>query len=481
MPSSVKKVDGGAQVVSLALQHALHSWDGLLNRLPIAVYACDSDGRLTQYNRRASDIWGSSPATGELGPRFCGAWKAWDADGASLPPEASPVAEALRTGQPLGDREMMIEQPDGRRITVLASVEPLFDHAGQLVGALACLQDITDVKRATEELAAQERWSRELLDALPAALYTTDAEGRITFYNRAAAELAGTRPTLGSDRWCVTWKLYTPDGKRLPHEECPMAVALATGEAVRGVEAIAERPDGVRTPFMPYPTPIRDETGKVVGAVNMLVDISPQKHSEQQQKLLIDELNHRVKNTLTTVQSIARQTARGAPSLEAFNAKFEARLMALSSAHEFLSKRKWEGVSLHDILARELGSLAAGDPERVRLDGPLLTLTPRAALALSMVFHELGTNAERHGALSQPGGRVQVSWKLRRAGADPAALVLTWRELDGPSVAAPEHTGFGARMVERTIEGELEGQCDVRFLRKGVRCDITMPLTLAVR
>ncbi len=260
-----------------------------------------------------------------------------------------------------------------------------------------------------------------------------------------------------------------------------MAVALTTGEAVRGVEAIAERPDGVRTPFMPYPTPIRDETGKVVGAVNMLVDISPQKRAEEQQKLLIDELNHRVKNTLTTVQSIARQTARGAPSLEAFNSKFEARLMALSSAHEFLSKRKWEGVSLHDILARELGSHAAGAPERVRLDGPLLTLTPRAAVALSMVFHELGTNAERHGALSQPGGRVQVSWKLRRAHAEPAALVLTWRELGGPSVATPEHTGFGARMVERTIEGELEGQCDVRFLRKGVRCDITMPLTLAVR
>ena len=124
---------------------------------------------------------------------------------------------------------------------------------------------------------------------------------------------------------------------------------------------------------------------------------------------------------------------------------------------------------------------AADDPERVLLDGPLLTLTPRAAVALSMVFHELAANAARHGALSRPGGRVQVSWRLRRTDDEPPALALSWREVGGPRVARPLSTGFGARMVERTIEGEMEGQCDVRFLPKGVRCDIVMPLSLAVR
>ena len=481
MQSSEIRSNGSGRVVSLALQQALHAWDGLLEQLPVAVYACDNDGVLVQFNRRAAELWDPVPPVGDASLRYCGAFRIYAADGSPLAAEDSPMAQVLRTGTPVRDHEMIVERPDGSRSTVIANVDPLFDRTGQIVGGLGCLQDITALRCATEDLKAHERWSGELLDALPAAIYTTDPEGRITFYNRAAAELAGTEPVLGSDRWCVTWKIYNADGTRLPHEQCPMAVTLATGEPVRGVEAVAERPDGVRVPFMPYPTPLRDGSGKISGAVNMLVDISHQKRAEEQHKVLIDELNHRVKNTLTTVQSIARQTARGAQSLEAFSAKFEARLMALSSAHDFLSKRKWEGASLYDILARVLKSVAADDPERVLLDGPLLTLTPRAAVALSMVFHELAANAARHGALSRPGGRVQVSWRLRRTDDEPPALALSWREVGGPRVARPLSTGFGARMVERTIEGEMEGQCDVRFLPKGVRCDIVMPLSLAVR
>ena len=481
MQGSGHRSESGGRVVSLALQQALHPWDGLLEQLPVAVYACDVDGVLVQFNRRAAELWDIAPDVGDPVLFYGGAFRNYAADGSPMDAEESPMAEVLRTGAPIRDQEMIVERTDGSRSAVIANVDPLFDHTGQIVGGLGCLQDITALKRATEDLRAHERSSRELLDALPAAIYTTDAEGRITYYNRAAADLAGTEPVLGSDRWCVTWKIYNTDGSRLPHEQCPMAVALATGEAVRGIEAVAERPDGVRVPFMPYPTPLRDGSGKITGAVNMLVDISHQKRAEEQHKVLIDELNHRVKNTLTTVQSIARQTARGAQSLEAFSNKFEARLMALSSAHDFLSKRKWEGASLHDILARVLGSVAADDPERVLLDGPLLTLTPRAAVALSMVFHELAANAARHGALSRPDGRVQVSWRLRRQADEPPALVLSWREVGGPHVTPPVSTGFGARMVERTIEGEMEGRCDVRFLPRGVRCDIVMPMGLAVR
>jgi PAS domain S-box-containing protein len=133
---------------------------------------------------------------------------------------------------------------------------------------------------------ATELPCRELLDALPAAIYTTDAAGRITYYNAAAVQLAGRRPKIGSNEWCVTWRLYQPDGTPLPHDDCPMAVALKTGCPVRGVEAIAERPDGTLVPFMPYPTPLHDATGKVVGAVNMLVDLSERSHAEQVRQLL---------------------------------------------------------------------------------------------------------------------------------------------------------------------------------------------------
>ena len=112
-----------------------------------------------------------------------------------------------------------------------------------------------------------------VLDALPAAIYTTDAAGRVTYCNRAAVELVGREPELGTDEWCVTWRLYNPDGTPLPHDQCPMAVALRENRPVRGIGAILERPDGTRIPFLPYPTPLRDPSGALVGAVNMLVDI----------------------------------------------------------------------------------------------------------------------------------------------------------------------------------------------------------------
>ncbi len=133
---------------------------------------------------------------------------------------------------------------------------------------------------------ATELPCRELLDALPAAIYTTDAAGRLTYYNAAAVQLAGRQPKIGSDEWCVTWRLYWPDGTPLPHDECPMAVALKTGRPVRGMEAIAERPDGTLVPFMPYPTPLHDASGNVVGAVNMLVDLTERSHAEHVRQLL---------------------------------------------------------------------------------------------------------------------------------------------------------------------------------------------------
>jgi PAS domain S-box-containing protein len=129
---------------------------------------------------------------------------------------------------------------------------------------------------------AGERTAQEILQALPAAIYTTDAEGRITFYNEAAAALWGCRPELGKNEFCGSWKLYWPDGTPLPHDQCPMALALKQGRAIRGMEAVAERPDGTRVPFIPYPTPLFDAEGRLIGAMNMLVDITDRHRAEQQ-------------------------------------------------------------------------------------------------------------------------------------------------------------------------------------------------------
>jgi PAS domain S-box-containing protein len=135
-------------------------------------------------------------------------------------------------------------------------------------------------------LEDSERLFREIIDALPAVIYTTDAEGRVTHFNRAAVEFSGRTPELGTDRWCVTWKLFRPDGTPMPHEQCPMAIALKEGRVVLGQEAIAERPDGTRRWFTPYPTPLRNAEGKIIGGINMLLDITDRKLNEQSSNLL---------------------------------------------------------------------------------------------------------------------------------------------------------------------------------------------------
>src|SRR5207245_1255910 len=135
---------------------------------------------------------------------------------------------------------------------------------------------------------------RELLDALPTAVYTTDADGRLTCFNQAAVEFSGRTPEIGSDQWSVTWRLYWPDGRPMAHDQCPMARALKEDQSIRGEEAIAERPDGTRVPFMPYPTPLHDATGRLVGAVNMLVDLTARKKAEEALRLLNETLEERV-------------------------------------------------------------------------------------------------------------------------------------------------------------------------------------------
>src|ERR1700751_3399179 len=144
------------------------------------------------------------------------------------------------------------------------------------------------------EFCYQRRHVRDLLDALPAAIYTTDAAGRITFYNQAAVEFSGRRPEIGSHHWCVSWRLYWPDGRPMAHDECPMAKSLKEDRPIRGGEAIAERPDGTRVPFMAYPTPLHDASGRLVGAVNMLVDITAAKEVDQARVQLNETLEQRV-------------------------------------------------------------------------------------------------------------------------------------------------------------------------------------------
>ena len=255
--------------------------DSLFDLLPVGVYVCDRAGLLVRYNRAAAELWGCSPRLGDPTSRYCGSYRLYSLDGAYIPHAKCPMADVLETGQALSDQDIVIERPDGSRIVALVNIVAIRDNAERVIGAVNVFR--ARPEQRTEQLHLNEggQSPAELLQALPTAVYTTDAVGRITFYNEAAAELWGIRPELGTSEFCGSWKLYWPDGTPLPHNECPMALSLKEKRPIRGMEAIAERPDGTRVPFIPYPMPVFDAAGTLIGGVNTLVDITERRQAEE--------------------------------------------------------------------------------------------------------------------------------------------------------------------------------------------------------
>ncbi|WAJ29210.1 MHYT domain-containing protein [Antarcticirhabdus aurantiaca] len=225
---------------------------------------------------------------------------------------------------------------------------------------------------------------------------------------------------------------------------------------------------------------VRAGGGRAARMVGVVIDVTERRQaveriitSEKRQRLLVDELNHRVKNTLATVQSISRQTARGTQSAAAFHRSFEARLQALSATHNALTRHGWEQASLSEIV---VGELKAYPATQVTLTGEDVALSARHALALGMVIHELAANAARHGALAGPDGHVRIGWRveLRPAG---EALVFEWSEQGVAALqAAPLRAGFGSRLIRRSVEDELEGKVQLDFEPNGFCCRFCVPL-----
>lgn len=215
--------------------------------------------------------------------------------------------------------------------------------------------------------------------------------------------------------------------------------------------------------------PIVESDGSISGVFVEGSDMTDRVLANQRQRLLLDELNHRVKNTLATVQAIAQQTLRGASTPETFAAAFEARLLALSQTHNALTESQWAGAGLRQILVQELGPYGA---ERIRMDGPDVHLPARVALSLGMVFHELATNAAKYGALSTS-GRLLLDWSLPDEG---ETLRFRWREAGGPPPRKPERRGFGSRLIERSITAELRGKIDTDYSPEGLVVRFEAPL-----
>jgi two-component sensor histidine kinase len=249
------------------------------------------------------------------------------------------------------------------------------------------------------------------------------------------------------------------------------------GERVEHCEIERRAKDGSTVQLDLSLSPIEDEKGKKIGVSLVARDISERRRSDELRGLMVDELNHRVKNTLATVQSIAAQSFQGSEIDGQRRDVFEARIAALAQAHGLLTRENWEGASLRELLLQELEPHRSASRRRYAAVGPDVRLPPKPAVALAMAFHELATNAAKYGAFSSPTGEVRVTWEVRKA--SPKTLRLIWAERGGPPVEPPTRTGFGSRLVERGLSLELEGKVRLDFEPSGLVCTIEIPLSAA--
>jgi two-component system CheB/CheR fusion protein len=284
--------------------------------------------------------------------------------------------------------------------------------------------------------------------------------------------LLGEQADIKGLREVQDLRLFDYEHELEPAEQ-PLQRASTSGKAVRSFEGRLRAADGGLVDVMVSAAPLFSESGKARGAIAAVTDVSERKHGEQQREILLNELQHRVKNVLSTVSALASRMLKSAPSLEQFSSSFLDRLRAMGRVHDLLSQRNWKGVELRALIESALDGHLEREKSALRLSGPSIHLRPGAASALGMVFHELSTNAMKYGALSVPGGRIEVNWKVDATD----DLIIAWKEMEGPKVERPASEGFGTMFLQRCVEYELEGTVELHYDMEGLRCRIRLPLS----
>jgi PAS domain S-box-containing protein len=255
------------------------------------------------------------------------------------------------------------------------------------------------------------------------------------------------------------------------------------GDTSKGSEILYRRKDGSEFWAALFISPVRDESGDIVQYFASFVDLTQHKDDEAQSKMLIDELNHRVKNTLATVQSIVWQALRTTSDPKAIRESIESRLTALSRSHDLLTRENWKNAGLFDVVndALQPFTVVDGRADRIVIMGENIRLSPKAALVLGITFNELATNAVKYGAFSNGVGSVRIEWAMKPVLDGDADLHLQWREKDGPPVIPPSHQGFGSRVIERGLAHELAGAAHLDYQSDGLICTMRLPTPRGAR
>ncbi len=363
--------------------------------------------------------------------------------------------------------EYRVIRPDGVVRRVVADGEAMFavvDGVERAVRYIGVVRDITDQWAAEEALRDSQTRFQAVADSTPAPVWMTRASGEMAFVNLAFAERTGmSRDQLGGDVWL-----------RLIHPEDLAVVAKARAAARAenlpySFEARFRGARGVWRRMQATSNPRFDSAGTFKGYVGLAVDVTESHQALARQQLLINELNHRVKNTLASVQSIVTHSLRDGVAIEDARRVLIDRLMALSSAQNVLTQNSFESADLMTLVQDAVSPFEAS-ASRFDTEGPTVEVGPNVATALAMALHELGTNAVKYGALSAASGRVAISWTLSEAG----EAELVWRERGGPPVVTPERQGFGSRLLKSGLAADLGGGAALDFDPLGVTATLKL-------
>lgn len=376
--------------------------------------------------------------------------------------------------------EMRNRRKDGAEMMADWRVTRIHDGTrGSAMECVAILRDMTEHYRLTRALQQSEECARRQLAELE-ALYRTAPIGlgmfsrdlRFVRTNETLAEINGLPVSDHIDR--SLWEVVPTIADQI----APLfRQVLETGQSITNIEIVGETANapGVTRVWRDHFYPAVNPEGDIEGVAVVVEDITEQKRNEEHLKLVMNELNHRVKNTLAIVLSIASQTLQTSASLDDFGRSFIGRIRSLASTHTLLTQTNWHSAGLRDLVRETTRPYCgtAGD-SAVETHGCDVELVPSAALALSMVLHELATNAAKYGALSSPDGKVKISWVLTQ-NASELGLRFRWLETGGPKVSKPTRRGFGSDLIDFTIHHEFKGNSKVDYEGEGVRCEIVIP------